>query len=64
MATRMEKGASRLMGHPEELYTSNMCTKFEANIFIFGCARPQKPSKDDDVTFAKRRFWQIVVCQK
>ena len=34
-----------------QLYSNNQCTKFQANIFIFGCAMTQKPGEDDDVTF-------------
>ena len=39
-----------------ELYSNNQCTTFEANIFIFGCAMAQQPSKGDDVTILKRYF--------
>ena len=34
-----------------ELYTNYQCTKFEANIFISGCAMAQKTGKGDGVTF-------------
>ena len=34
-----------------ELRATSMCTKFQANTFIFGCAMAQKPSNDNDVTF-------------
>ena len=34
-----------------ELYVTNRCTEFQANIFIFGCAMAQKPGEGDDVTF-------------
>ena len=34
-----------------ELYTNNRCSKFLANIFIFGCAMAETPDKDDEVTF-------------
>ena len=34
-----------------ELCVINRCTKFQTNIFIFGCAMAQKPGKGDDVTF-------------
>ena len=34
-----------------ELCVPNMCTKLQANIFIFSCATAQKPGKCDDVTF-------------
>ena len=27
------------------------CTKFQANIFIFGCEMPQKPNEGNDVIF-------------
>ena len=39
-----------------ELYTNYQCTKFQANIFISGCAMAQKPGKGDDVTFLNRIF--------
>ena len=34
-----------------ELRITNSCIKFQANIFLFGCAMAQKPGKCDDVTF-------------
>ena len=34
-----------------ELCATSMCTKFQANIFIFGCAIAQKPSNGNDITF-------------
>ena len=37
----------------------SMCTKFQANIFIFGCAMAQKPSNGNDVTFLKLDFWNF-----
>ena len=42
-----------------ELCVTNRCTKFQANIFIFGCAMAQKPGKGDDVTFLNRIFWHF-----
>ena len=39
-----------------ELCVTNSCTKFQANILIFGCAIAQKPGKGDDVTFLNRIF--------
>ena len=34
-----------------ELYSNNQCAKFQAYIFISGCAMAQKPGKHDDVTY-------------
>ena len=34
-----------------ELCVTNRFTKFQANIFIFGCAMAQKLGEGDDVTF-------------
>ena len=42
-----------------ELCVTNMCTEFQANIFIFGCAMAQKPGEGDDVTFLNRIFWRF-----
>ena len=42
--------------HVIELCVTNRCTKFQANIFIFGCAMAQKPGEGDDVTFLNRIF--------
>ena len=39
-----------------DLCGTNMCTKFQANIFIFGRARAQKQSNCYDVTFLKLDF--------
>ena len=39
-----------------ELYTNYQCTKFQANVFISGCAMAQKPGKGDDVTFLNHIF--------
>ena len=33
-----------------EICTNNRCTKFQANIFIFGCAVAKRPGKGGDVT--------------
>ena len=38
---------------------TNKCTKFQANIFIFGCAMAQKPGEGDDVTFWNHIFWHF-----
>ena len=32
---------------------NNSCTKFQANIFIFGCTMAQRPGEGNDVTFRK-----------
>ena len=45
--------------HVIELCVTNRCTKFQANIFIFGCAMAQKPGEGDDVTFLNRIFWHL-----
>ena len=37
--------------HIIELSANSRCTKFQANIFIFGCAMAQKPGKGNDVAF-------------
>ena len=42
-----------------ELCATSMCTKFQANIFIFGCAMAQKPSDGNDVTFLKFDIWNF-----
>ena len=42
--------------HNIEVYTSNQCTKFKANIFISGCVMTQKAGKGDDVTYLNRIF--------
>ena len=42
-----------------ELSVASMCAKFQANIFIFGSAMAQKPSKGNDVTFLKLDFWNF-----
>ena len=34
-----------------KLYSNKQCTRFQANIFILGCAMAQKSGKGDDVTF-------------
>ena len=34
-----------------ELSVTNSCTKFQANIFIFGCEMAQKPIDGNDVIF-------------
>ena len=39
-----------------ELYSNSQCTKFQANIFIFGRAMAQQPGKGADVT-----FWNAIV---
>ena len=41
------------------IYVTNRCTKFQANIFIFGCAMAQKPGKCDDVNFLIAFFWHF-----
>ena len=33
------------------LHRNNAHTKFQSNIFVFGCAMSKKTGKDDDVTF-------------
>ena len=51
----------KIVLHIIELYSNNQCTKFQANIFIFGCAMAQKPCKGDDTTFLKRNFWHVLL---
>ena len=42
-----------------EICVTNRCTKFQPNIFIFGCAMTQKLDEGDDVTFLNRIFWHF-----
>ena len=42
-----------------DLCITNSCTKFQANIFTFGCAMAQKPGKGDDLTYLNRIFWHF-----
>ena len=42
-----------------ELCVTNSCTKFQANIFIFGCEMAQKPIDGNDVIFLKLDFWNF-----
>ena len=44
-----------------ELCVTNRCTKFQVNIFIFGCVMTQKPGKGDDVTFLNRIFLAFLI---
>ena len=39
-----------------ELSDANICTKFQANIFIFDCTVAEKTGNGDGVTFFKRDF--------
>ena len=45
--------------HAIELSVTNMCAKFQANIFIFGCAIAQKPSNSSEVSFLRLDFWNF-----
>ena len=40
-----------------DIHTNNRPTKFQSNIFVFGCAMAKKPGRDDDVTILKCNFW-------
>ena len=42
-----------------ELCATNVCTKFQANIFIFDCAMAHKPSNVYDVIFLILYFWNV-----
>ena len=39
-----------------ELCVTNSCTKFQANIFLFGCEIAQKPIDGNDVIFLNSIF--------
>ena len=45
--------------HVIEKHTNNMQTKFQSNIFGFGCVMTQKLGKGDDVTCLKCNFWHF-----
>ena len=36
--------------HNKKLQTNNSYTKFQTNIFVFGCTMAENPGKGDDVT--------------
>ena len=42
-----------------EIHTNNKHTKFQSNLFVFGCAMAKKPGKGDDVTFLKCILWHF-----
>ena len=44
-----------------KLHTNNTHTKFQNNIFVFGCAMVEKPGKGDDVTVLKCTFWHFLL---
>ena len=44
-----------------ELSVTNMCAKFQANIFIFCCAMAKNPSNGNDVTFLNSIFEFLIV---
>ena len=53
-----------IMGiHVIKIHTNNMHTKFQSNIFVFGCAMAKK-RKSDDITFLKCNFWNFQLLYK
>ena len=51
MSKESKKYSRKKRAYIIELRATSMCTKFQANMFIFGCAMAQKPSSGNDATF-------------